>query len=49
LSSNGNNSLSSHAGYGVNVLPQRYTNPKTGMSVTVPEEGLADLVLNLAE
>jgi hypothetical protein len=37
------------AGYGANVLPQRYTNPKTSLSVTIPEQGLPELVLNLAE
>ena len=37
------------AGYGVNVLPQRFTNPKTGLVVTVPEDGLADWVLKVPE
>jgi hypothetical protein len=37
------------AGYGANTLPQRYTNPKTGLPVTIPQQGSEDLVLKLAD
>lgn len=37
------------AGYGASSLPQRYTNPKTGLTVVVPEEGLTELKLTLVD
>ena len=36
-------------GYGASSLPKRYTNPKTGLPVVVPEEGAPDLVLKLTD
>ena len=33
--------------YGASTFPQRYSNPKTGLVVIVPEQGSPDLVLTM--